>query len=365
MISISSKARGNPSVTLAAFGKHPAWDDHVDHLGDQSPVIDAFRVAFYDQAIGGNIDTGAWDEKTTPAANLRPFGHVLLTGAGTEWIIARLWPSKDGRGRTRYPLVAAIHAQGVGPDWALTVALPALEALEPDLASAASQEQARSAVIACRARLADQLRQSVDPRSDQLVGPHAAARLADRPELAAPGPSGEPRLGWRRTLQQMILELAPFRPGAGSSGPQLPQHLRVPLPSDVTPERALAEVWSLVAGVVNPGTPIGVIRPLGEGWVDATVGLVTPSTLACLRLGTGKLALASHVPYELDDQAIEALSRAVLGGGPGPERGPAAGGGAGAAPVPRARGGERGWLWIALGLVGLIGVAVLVLVLVQ
>lgn len=385
MISLSSKTRGPAGVNVGAFGKHPAWDDHVDHLGDQTSVISAFREAFYDQAIGGNIDAGTWDPPAiapaatttplpsalppaapapaapataAPTSAVRPFGHVLITGGPTEWIVARVWASKDGRGRTRYPMVACAHVQNTGPDWALAVALPALEALETELLAAVSQEQARAAVAACRQRLADRLADEIragrDVRSDQLVGPHAVGRLADRPEMTAPGPVGDPALGWRRTLQQILLELAPYRPGARASAGTLAQHVRVPIAADVAPDRALAEVWSLLMGTVAVGTPVGVVRPLADPWVDAIVGPVTPAVLACLRLGPAKIALSTQVPYELDQPAIDALSAQVLASAPAAKS---------AAPKlaqPAAR-IERAWLWIALGLLGLIGIGVWVL----
>jgi len=56
------KGQDDPSekVFVAAFGKHPAWDDHIDDIGlDMDTLIAAKRI-LYVQGIGGNIDSGSW-----------------------------------------------------------------------------------------------------------------------------------------------------------------------------------------------------------------------------------------------------------------------------------------------------------------
>src|SRR5258705_3476695 len=52
---------GAPSgrqVFLAAFGKHPGWDDHVEDLGLDSESLIFAKTLLYVQGIGGQIDSG-------------------------------------------------------------------------------------------------------------------------------------------------------------------------------------------------------------------------------------------------------------------------------------------------------------------
>jgi hypothetical protein len=62
---------------LAAFGKHPGWDDHVEDLGLETESLIIAKTLFYVNGIGGQIDSGAW-ERLEPAQQLPAFKHVFL-----------------------------------------------------------------------------------------------------------------------------------------------------------------------------------------------------------------------------------------------------------------------------------------------
>ena len=47
-------------VGLAAFGKHPGWDDHVEDLGLETESLNLAKTLLYVNGIGGQIDSGAW-----------------------------------------------------------------------------------------------------------------------------------------------------------------------------------------------------------------------------------------------------------------------------------------------------------------
>ncbi len=58
-------------VALAAFGKHPGWDDHIEptpsgitpaDLGLETESLNLAKTVLYINGIGGQIDSGAWEK---------------------------------------------------------------------------------------------------------------------------------------------------------------------------------------------------------------------------------------------------------------------------------------------------------------
>src|SRR5215469_9189084 len=108
---LGSSSKPAPALYLAAFGKHPGWNDHIDDLGlDTDDLITAKRL-LYVQGINQNIDAGAW-ENLDPDKRLDAFRHDFLwhmkgtgSGEGDSLIAGRMWSSVDGKGRDKYPMV--------------------------------------------------------------------------------------------------------------------------------------------------------------------------------------------------------------------------------------------------------------------
>src|SRR6266404_8251895 len=113
-------------IGLAAFGKHPGWDDHVEDLGLETESLNIAKTSFYVNGIGGQIDSGAW-EKLDSTQQIAAFKHVFLWQRSGQFLIGRLWSSSDGKGRKRYPMVVCAHCVGVPLAWALEKVLPSLE----------------------------------------------------------------------------------------------------------------------------------------------------------------------------------------------------------------------------------------------
>src|SRR6267142_2546677 len=83
-------------VALAAFGKHPGWDDHVEDLGLEPASLNLAKTVLYVNGIGGQIDSGAW-EKSDPAQQLPDFRHLFVWQRSGQILIGRLWSSSDGK----------------------------------------------------------------------------------------------------------------------------------------------------------------------------------------------------------------------------------------------------------------------------
>ncbi|HRJ50164.1 MAG TPA: hypothetical protein PKU91_06505, partial [Phycisphaerales bacterium] len=111
------QARDSAAIYLAAFGKHPGWDDHIEDIGIETETLATVRRIIYTECISGNIDSGAW-EKLSDDQRLPAFAHEFvwcLAPSGKEpprVIVGRLWSSRDGKGRSKYPM--AVYCQGDG-----------------------------------------------------------------------------------------------------------------------------------------------------------------------------------------------------------------------------------------------------------
>ena len=112
-------------VGLAAFGKHPGWDDHVEDLGLETQSLILAKTILYVNGIGGQIDSGAW-EKLDATQQVPAFNHIFVWQRSGQFLLGRLWSSSDGKGRTRYPMVVCAHFAGVTLGWALKQGLPVL-----------------------------------------------------------------------------------------------------------------------------------------------------------------------------------------------------------------------------------------------
>src|SRR5205807_4621001 len=130
-------------VGLAAFGKHPGWDDHIEDLGLETDSLNLAKTVLYVNGIGGQIDSGGW-EKMDAAQQLPAFNHLFVWQRGGQFLVGRLWSSSDGKGRKRHPMVVCLQFAGVTLGWALKQALPVLADLEQGCLNTTSAEEVRA-----------------------------------------------------------------------------------------------------------------------------------------------------------------------------------------------------------------------------
>src|SRR5829696_6083612 len=302
---------GAPSgrqVFLAAFGKHPGWDDHVEDLGLESESLVYVKTRLYVQGIGGQIDSGAW-EKLDESQRLPAFKHVLLWQRGNQVIIGRMWASSDGKGRTRYPMIVCAHCAGVPVEWALEQVLPRLEKIEHECAGTNSAAEVRAILDRHRAEV-----RAIATAPGASSGlPITSGLVADFVNHSSLGPEKE---GWFRVLHQMHGQMALFAPGRFSLKADLgslrSQQVRVPA-CGPSPAHTLL-LWSrFFQTQVDPAVPLLYTLALEEKWVDVTAGELTPPEAFALRASPKAIPLASEVPYNLEP-AFRDKARAQLAG---------------------------------------------------
>lgn len=298
---------GQPSIKVAAFGKHPGWDDHIEDIGLASDTLVRVKRTLYTEGIGGNIDAGSWEKLDEPK-RLAAFRHAFVWHLPDGVVVGRVWSSRDGKGRSKYPMIVCAHASNVNPGWALDLITPRLADLERACVAATTAEAVKRSVAATEADLSAQVA-SAYAGSDS---PTTAARgrdsdllkkLAGSPDLAVPGVGGpDVPEGLVRILYEMERELSAYRPGTRGTrmGAPAPQHFRVPrcLPGVGDSARA----WAMVLEQeLMPDTPVLVLDPLDQPFVDIVVGDPAAASFYCVRCSAAGLPPTSEVPYSIED----------------------------------------------------------------
>jgi len=304
------KGETSPALHLGVFGKHPGWDDHIDDLGLDTDRLVRARQRLYTEGVAGNIDLGAW-EKLEDEQRLPGFGHELVWRSRDGLIVGRLWSSRDGKGRTKYPMAVVVDAQGVEWSWVESVVVPRLAEVERACLATESADEVRRIVDQARVDLRTAL--PIELRElGGLATPAQLAALAEAPEL------GPDRVGLHRALYEMDRELAAFRPARGdgrrSTAREVtigPRHLRVP--ACAASAMGASALWAgLLATQIDPSADVVVLRPHGRAWIDVIVGEPGVPQLFCLKASEIGLALVTSVPYSLD-AAFTARCEALVG----------------------------------------------------
>jgi hypothetical protein len=290
--------RDPEAVYLAAFGKHPGWDDHVDDMGLETALLVWVKRLLYLQGIAGNIDSGAWEQLPAPD-RLDGFDHGFIWKTGGALIVGRLWSSTDGKGRARYPMVVAAQCTGLSPAWVLANVPGKLEALRQGCVATRAAATVRGLVDRTR----DELRAAAASAPTHAAGggggtPNGAGViecLATSPEM------GADHRGLLSVLYEVEYEMGPYRPGAidqQGAGKAAPSHVRVPV-CVPAPFDAMYQWIEFLGMKLDPAAPILAIHPLKEAWVDLTVGEPSARELFTFRASRKTVPYTTDIPYRM------------------------------------------------------------------
>ncbi len=293
-------------ISLAAFGKHPGWDDHITDLGDMTQRLIDVKRELYVEGIGRNIDAGTWDD-LAPDQRLDVFKHLFLWRIEEDIVVGRMWSSQDGKGRKRYPMVVCAQCRGLPLGWAVRELIPRFEQLETQCVAATTADQVVSLIDSAQRQM-HRVAQQRDPANTQWGIPaNLLARLARRPEM------GQDQEGLMRILYQVDREVESHRnrktPAARS------KHIRTPLCTQSPTDGLL--LWSqfLIGQLQGSAIPALAILPLGESWVDMILGEQVGAQLHCIRVMPSKLPFTSEVPYNLDQAFVDRTRRQIEASG--------------------------------------------------
>lgn len=98
---------------LAAFGKHPAWNDHLGLTGAQTESLALLEDVLYRQGIAAQVAAGSWRDGNGNARTPN-FNHRFVWSRSRQSIVGAFWPSMDGKGRTQFPFVCCVQSEVAG-----------------------------------------------------------------------------------------------------------------------------------------------------------------------------------------------------------------------------------------------------------
>jgi len=291
--------RSRPAVFLAAFGKHPGWDDHIEDIGIETEHLASLKQLLYVQGIGGTIDSGAWDN-LTDAQRHAGFRHVFVCRTPRDVILGRLWSSTDGKGRARYPMVVCAQCLGRPLRWAVREVLPRLEAIQQRCVDVRTAGEVLSILDEARTEYRALAEPAGGEDNAYVVSPRTLAALADRAEL---GPDQE---GLFRILYQIEREMPAYLRGSDEALREeaRPIQMRVPVCGD-PPAEAVLQWLDFLLGRIDPDVEVWVILPLDEPWLDLFIGHPYPQQFFCFQASREALPLASEIPYNLDEGFLD------------------------------------------------------------
>lgn len=285
-------AAGPPVIFFGAFGKHPAWHDHIHPAIGLEGRLTGVMETLYLGGIQKSI--AAWREAA--AADLVPFAHLFVWRTAADVVIGRMWHSRDAASppRTDYPMVVCAQCTNVPMDWALAHVPAALDRLEAACKAATKRDAVEEAVAAAR----EELRREASAAAGNGEGsfdhdPEAPARavvaLADDPRVGAEG---------LRRVAYVLHE-------ASQSNPR---QARVPRAAES--EAEALRLWDQFMearfgdGGVTRSLPRMLVAPAGGDWVDLILGEPDASHFRTLRYSTHLAAPDTQTAYSLDNAFV-------------------------------------------------------------
>lgn len=293
-----------PKLHLAAFGKHPGWDDHIDDIGLTSPRLVAMKSALYTRGISENIDSALWDQMPEDQ-RLPGFDHEFLWRWPEESAIGVIWSSRDGKGRSKYPMILCLHAEGFGPGsgalgWLRREGIRALREIKARCQAAPDAAGVRAAVEGGLRDLSAVLPSAGTPDDESSWAlQHVAQRST----------TNEGSVGLTRVFYEIDQRLGALRPQSGRKTRQVDmQAKRFRVESNSSRGR-LEDAWAwgeATLAEIGPGAftnGLLAIEWRGEpGHTDIIVGEPDPGCLFCLRASRGREPLTSEIPFNIDGE---------------------------------------------------------------
>jgi len=290
-------------IFIAAFGKHPGWDDHIDDIGLETDVLVSVKRILYIQGIGSNIDSGSWD-KLEDDQRLEKFGHAFVWCMNRDVVVGRLWSSQDGKGRSSYPMVVCVQCSKLPLPWVLKNILPRLKEIEQACTGTTSADDVHRIIEDARNQIR-QLAQDCEPaRKVKVKCSHVLAQLAELPEM------GPDREGLHRVLYHIEREIVQAGSGGGKGGKLRPALIRLPGSAPAEQENILLWINFLLAKF-GLNTHILVIMPLRNSWIDIVIGEPQDLHLFCLRASISVVPLTSSIPYTLDSEFLAQTNQLI------------------------------------------------------
>jgi hypothetical protein len=245
---------------VAGFGKHPAWDDHIDDVGLETETLVIAKQLLYSQGIAGQLASGAWDQLEKTSQSLE-FDHRFIWARMGQALVGTILASSDGKGRARFPMVVCVQAE-MSVLHAVLLYLPFVESLGKRCQAATSRQEFRELL-----NLASGEQDTFSFPDSHVVSAH--------PEF-----QGDDFL--LQALEHLSDALRRSKPSRFSGGNPNKVSFRLPPISVRTPENL--EFWTgYLESWVRLQVPYLALASIGRMPVDLIVGEPTPTDFFCLR----------------------------------------------------------------------------------
>jgi hypothetical protein len=272
--------RANPSIELAHFGKHPAWEDHMEHLGAETASILAVKQALYVHGIGELLGRGQW-KALQDAGSALPFDHELIWSRGDNTLIGVLSASKDAKGRDLYPLIALCHVRGYPLPSMISPILSETRESLSKLQTTQSRDAAKRLMRGIQGRI-----RNTPPDATELS-------KQDRESFLNTDLMGPNRQGYLRILHVAL--------AAAEFGNEARLQMRVPLCHTETPRACL--LWrALMQTIFGDNTLVLQLKQRRSEFMDILIGPPRSDDYYCLRAADDAIALTHETPYTISDE---------------------------------------------------------------
>ncbi len=308
--------RGVEDIVVFGFGKHPGWDDHIEGIGLHNDTLATAHSYLYFKGIRGIIDAGTW-EKAESIQVIREFGNAFIWQGQGKFMIGRMWPSIDGKGRSKYPMIIGVWGGGFDLTEILTEVDTRLASMENECRAAKTADEVRAILE----RGEKSIRDALKDRPQVLPVPEMTGE--DYRKLVAVGDFSHGDEGWLRVFYSFHNQLGPFMRGAFhlKTADELGgRHIRLPLIRGPGIEGML-DWLRLLRAELDPHVPIFLAMHHDKPWCDVIAGEPDFHDFICLKMNLEALPYASEIPYNIPEHFRERADAILEAWKTGEERG--------------------------------------------
>jgi hypothetical protein len=272
-------------IEIAGFGKHPAWDDHIDDIGLNTESLVLAKQLLYSEGIATQLASGAWDQ-LEKSGNAIEFDHRFVWCRDQQAIVGAIWASADRKGRARFPLVVCAQTASPGSR-AIDLLFDPIERLGALCRAAKQQEEIRDAFR----------RAQWDISAAGLPG-------TNENPFSTMTDSGQSSILSALVTLSGGLDHWRSRQAARTSG----SHFRLSAISSKAKEKL--NFWSayLATQHIASNPPYIVIAANGKEWIDVILGEPLENDFYCLRANASALPITST---EIEPKRLHKLESAA------------------------------------------------------
>lgn len=276
-----------PRLYLGAFGKHPGWNDHFD-LGLETESLVAAKQILYEQGIRAEVEAQTW-EKLSDADRVAEFDQWFFWLRPRECLLGYCWSSRDGKGRSLYPLVLCAHLIDLPVSWAWNTVAPKLQQAALTIRAASTAGRVSSTI----AETLDSLRsQHPETASRHAAGFVGTAGLASLKQMMI----GDGFMLYP-IYNDIIDNLSSFAPGVCSfkPGAHAPRSQSLRMPALSGSVAGTLNAWAgFLQSELDPGVPLLAIMSSGSDLADFIFGQPRSGDLFRMRVGRRMIPIVTE-----------------------------------------------------------------------